>query len=303
MAFASGQAATMALMLALAPGRKRIVLPEDGYYGGRALAGRLRPHGAEPVPVDLRDLAAVERELSAAPSVLWAETPTNPLLRVADLARLGALAAAAGAPMVVDNTVATGLLQRPLEAGAMASLYSLTKATSGHSDVILGAVVSRDQELLAALRTWRSSGGGIPGPFEAWLALRGLKTLPLRIARQSASALAVAGHLAAHPRVAAVHYPGIDKATSELARRQMPAGFGPLLSFEVTPGNAEAADTVVASSRLILPATSFGGVESTWERRARWAGETAPPALIRLSVGVEPAADLITDIDQALEVL
>ena len=307
-AFASGQAASMALMLALAPGRERIVLPEDGYYGGRVLADRLRPHSTRPVPVDLRDLAAVERALAGAPSVLWAETPTNPLLRVADLTRLAGLATAAGAPMVVDNTVATGLLQRPLDAGATASLYSLTKAISGHSDVILGAVVSRDAGLLAELRAWRSSGGGVPGPFEAWLALRGLKTLPLRIARQSASALAIAGYLAGHPRVAAVHYPGIDrpgidKATSELARRQMPDGFGPLLSFEVTPGSADAADKVVASSRLILPATSFGGVESTWERRARWPAETAPAGLIRLSVGVEPAADLITDIDQALEVL
>jgi len=312
-AFASGQAASMALMLALAPGRERIVLPEDGYYGGRVLADRLRPHSTRPVPVDLRDLAAVERELTAAPSVLWAETPTNPLLRVADLSRLGALAAAAGAPMIVDNTVATGLLQRPLDAGATASLYSLTKAISGHSDVILGAVVSRDAGLVAELKAWRSSGGGIPGPFEAWLALRGLKTLPLRIARQSASALAIAGHLAGHPRVTAVHYPGVDRAgvdrpgadttTSELARRQMPDGFGPLLSFEVTPDGADAADKVVAASRLILPATSFGGVESTWERRARWPAETAPAGLIRLSVGVEPAADLITDIDEALEVL
>ena len=307
-AFASGQAASMALMLALAPGRERIVMPEDGYYGGRVLADRLRPHSTRPVPVDLRDLAAVDRELTAAPSVLWAETPTNPLLRVADLSRLGALAAEAGAPMIVDNTVATGLLQRPLDAGATASLYSLTKAISGHSDVILGAVVSRDAGLLAELKAWRSSGGGIPGPFEAWLALRGLKTLPLRIARQSASALAIAGHLAGHPRVTAVHYPGVDgpgadPTTSELARRQMPDGFGPLLSFEVTPDGADAADKVVAASRLILPATSFGGVESTWERRARWPAETAPAGLIRLSVGVEPAADLLTDIDEALEVL
>ena len=307
-AFASGQAASMALMLALAPGRERIVLPQDGYYGGRVLADRLRPHGAVPVPVDLQDLAAVERELAAAPSLLWAETPTNPLLRVADLARLGALAAAAGAPMVVDNTVATGLLQRPLEAGATASLYSLTKAVSGHSDVILGAVVSRDAGLLAALRAWRSSGGAIPGPFEAWLALRGLKTLPLRIARQSDSAMAIARHLTGHPRVAAVHYPGVDKSTAELTRRQMSRGSGPLLSFEVAPGgvlsdSAGAADKVVASSRLIVPATSFGGVESTWERRARWPAEAAPAGLIRLSVGVEPVADLITDIDEALEVL
>src|ERR1700749_2569112 len=298
-AFASGQAASMALMLALTPGRERIVLPEDGYYGGRVLADRLRPNGTRPVPVDLRDLAAVERELTAAPSLLWAETPTNPLLRVADLTRLAGIAAAAGAPMVVDNTVATGLLQRPLDAGATASLYSLTKSVSGHSDVVLGAVVSRDAGLLADVRAWRSSGGGIPGPFEAWLALRGLKTLPLRIARQSASALAIAGHMAGHPQVTAVHYPGISPAARDVAERQMPAGFGPLLSFEVTPGTAQAADEVVAAARLILPATSFGGVESTWERRARWAGETAPDALIRLSVGVEPATDLITDIDQA----
>jgi cystathionine beta-lyase/cystathionine gamma-synthase len=298
-AFASGQAASMALMLTMAEGRERIVLPADGYYGARVLADKLRPHGATPVRVDLRDLAAVTRELKAAPSVLWAETPTNPLLRVADLAGLAAVATAAGAPMIVDNTTATSLLQRPLDWGAAASLYSLTKAISGHSDVIAGAVVSRDAELLAGLRAWRSSGGGIPGPFEAWLALRGLKTLPLRIARQSASALAVARYLAGHRRVRAVHYPGLE--TTAVARRQMPDGFGPLLSFEVD--SAPAADQVVASSRLILPATSFGGVESTWERRARWPGETAPGGLIRLSVGIEPAADVIADIEQALKTL
>jgi len=302
--FASGQAASMALMLALAKGRQTIVLPSDGYYGTRVLADKLRPHGAVPVHVDLQDLAAVQRALGPpGSSLLWTETPTNPLLRVADLARLAELAAAAGAPMVTDNTVATGLLQRPLDCGATASLYSLTKALSGHSDVIGGAVVSRDGELLAALRAWRSSGGAIPGPFEAWLALRGLKTLPLRIARQSQSALAIARHLSAHPRVAAVHYPGVTGPTAELASRQMPAGFGPLLSFELIPDRAEAADQVVESSTLILPATSFGGVESTWERRARWAGETAPDGLIRLSVGVEPAADLITDTDDALKAL
>jgi cystathionine beta-lyase/cystathionine gamma-synthase len=167
--------------------------------------------------------------------------------------------------------------------------------------VILGAVVSRDAELLAGLRSWRSSGGGVPGPFEAWLALRGLKTLPLRIARQSDNASRIARHLTGHPRVRAVHYPGFERATAALVRRQMPHGCGPLLSFELD--SARAAEQVVASSRLILPATSFGGVESTWERRARWAGETAPDGLIRLSVGVEPAADLITDIDQALDTL
>jgi cystathionine beta-lyase/cystathionine gamma-synthase len=303
-AFASGQAASMALMLAVARGRARIVLPADGYYGTRVLADRLRPHGAEPVTADQQDLAAVERKLTAAPSVLWAETPTNPLLRVADLARLGELAAAAQAPMIVDNTVATALLQRPLDLGATASLYSLTKSISGHSDVIAGAVVSRDRELLAELRAWRTSGGGIPGPFEAWLALRGLKTLPLRLARQCESAGLIAAHLSGHPRVRAVHYPAL--APSAAVRRQMTGGFGPLLSFEVNPGEVDseaAADRVVASSRLILPATSFGGVESTWERRARWTAETAPAGLIRLSVGVEPIADLIGDIDNALDAL
>ncbi len=223
-AFASGQAASMALMLTLAESRERIVLPADGYYGARVLADKLRPHGAVPVHVDQQDLTATERELKAAPSVLWAETPTNPLLRVADLAGLAEAAAAAQAPMVVDNTTATGLLQRPLDWGAIASLYSLTKSVSGHSDVIAGAVVSRDAYLLARLRAWRTSGGGIVGPFEAWLALRGLKTLPLRIARQSESALAIARHLAAHPQVRAVHYPGLEPSTLEAAQRQMPAG-------------------------------------------------------------------------------
>ncbi|MBO0808236.1 MAG: PLP-dependent transferase [Actinobacteria bacterium] len=298
-AFASGQAAATALMLALAGGRQRIVLPDDGYYNIRVLADRLRPHGAEPVAVDLLDLAAVKQALAAAPAVLWAETPTNPLLRVADLARLGKLAAAAGAPMVVDNTVTTGLLQQPLDLGAVASLYSLTKAASGHADLLLGAVVSRDEALLAELRGWRATGGAIPGPFDAWLALRGLKTLPLRIARQCENAGALAAHLAGHPRVRSAHYPGTDPATRAVAGRQMPGGYGPLLSFELD-GGAAAADTVIAASRLIVPSTSFGGVESTWERRARWPGETAPGSLIRLSAGIEPAADLIADVDASL---
>ena len=295
--FASGQAASMALMLALAAGRSRIVFPHDGYYNTRALADRLRPHGAVAVAVDQLDLAVVEVALRGGPAVLWAETPTNPLLRVADLAALGALAAAAGAPFVVDNTVATGLLQRPLEFGAVASVYSLTKSISGHSDVLGGAVVTRDAELAESVRGWRTAGGAIPGPFESWLVLRGMKTLPLRIARQSENALAIAEFLAAHPRVAAVHYPGL--APSAVARLQMPGGFGPLLSFELA-GTAAQADAVVAAAALVVPATSFGGVESTWERRARWAAETAPETLIRLSAGIEPAADLVADIGAAL---
>jgi cystathionine gamma-synthase len=298
-AFASGQAASMALMLVLSEDRGRIVLPHDGYYNTRELAARLRCHGVEPVLTDLHDLDAVTRELSAAPGVLWAETPTNPLLKVADLGCLGALAKAAGAPMVVDNTVATGLLQQPLEHGAVASVCSLTKSASGHSDLVLGAVITRDRKLLEELRAWRTLGGGIPGPFEAWLALRGLRTLPLRIARQSQNALMLARHLAGHPRVRAIHYPGTSQQTLAVARRQMPSGFGPLLSFEID-GTAADADAVVTAARLILPATSFGGAESTWERRARWPGEAAPASLIRLSAGIEPVADLIADLDHSL---
>jgi cystathionine beta-lyase/cystathionine gamma-synthase len=295
--FASGQAASMALMLALAAGRERIVFPGDGYYNTRALAGRLRPHGAAAVAVDMLDLAAVRAALAAGPCVLWAETPTNPLLRVADLAALGEIAAAGGAPFVVDNTVATGLLQKPLEFGALASVYSLTKSLSGHSDVLGGAVVTRDAALAESVRGWRTSGGGIPGPFESWLVLRGMKTLPLRIERQSANALAIATFLAAQPRVTAVYYPGL--VASDTVLRQMPRGFGPLLSFELA-GTAADADKVVSAAQLIVPATSFGGVESSWERRGRWAAETAPETLIRLSAGVEPIGDLISDLTVAL---
>jgi cystathionine gamma-synthase len=303
--FASGQAASMALMLALAEDRQRIVFPDDGYYNTRVMAGKLRPRGAEAVAVDMLDLAAVSKALEGQPSVLWAETPTNPLLRVADLKRLGAIAAATGTPMVVDNTVATGLLQKPLDYGAVASVYALTKSISGHSDVLGGAVVSRDEGLLTAVRDWRTGGGAILGAFESWLVLRGLKTLPLRIERQSANAQAIAEFLLAHPRVRAVHYPGTSKATLELAHFQMPNGHGPLLSFELAgldggSGTAADGDTVVAAAQLIVPATSFGGVESTWERRARWAGETAPASLIRLSAGIEPIGDLLADIDEAL---
>jgi cystathionine gamma-synthase len=284
-------------MLSLAAGRSRIVFPPDGYYNTRALADRLRPHGAEAVVADQLDLAAVGQALRAGPSVLWAETPTNPLLRVADLSALGELAAATAAPFVVDNTVATALLQKPLEFGALASMYSLTKAISGHSDVLGGAVVTRDEDLARDLRDWRTAGGGIPGPFESWLVLRGMKTLDLRITRQSENASRIADFLAAHPRVTAVHYPGLRPSAA--AKAQLPRGFGPLLSFELA-GAAADADAVVAAARLVVPATSLGGVESTWERRARWAGETAPDTLIRLSAGIEPVEDLLADIGAAL---
>lgn len=309
--FASGMAATLNLMLALADlvaaGRRpRFVLPSDGYHGVRVLADMLLARGIEHTAVDQQDLAAVEQVLASGESagtapILWTETPTNPFLRVLDLRALAELARAHGAPLVCDNTTATAALQRPLECGATATLTSLSKAGSGHSDVLLGAVATRDTALLERLTLWRTHGGAIAGPFEAWLALRGLKTLPVRIERQSRSALAIASWLAAHPAVARVHYPGIEAATLELAGRQMPAGFGPLLSFELAGDrSAQRADSIIAKSRLIQHGTSFGGVESSWERRARWPAEHAPPDLIRLSVGLEDPAELRRDLELAL---
>lgn len=298
-AFASGQAASFALMLALCAERPQLVLPHDGYYLTRKLAGSLAPFGVRLLVLDQADLSAVSGALRSAPSVLWSESPTNPFLRVLDLQALAQAARAAGAPFVVDNTVATAALQRPLDLGATATITSLTKAASGHSDVVLGAATTRDAALHARLREGRTVAGGIPGPFESWIAHRGLLTLPLRIERQSATALEIARWLERHPRVRRVHYPGLEPTSTALARRQMPSGGGPLLSFELD-ADANTTDGAVRSARLIRCATSFGGVESSWERRARWASETAPESLIRLSIGLEAAADLQADIQQAL---
>lgn len=295
--FPSGQAASHAVLADLARTHRRIVLPDDGYYNTRALAA-VAAAGTEVRTVDLLDTAAVGDALAPAGAVLWAEAPTNPLLRVADLAALAAVAAGHGAPMVADNTIATAVLQRPLDLGAWATVTSLTKAAAGHSDLLLGAVVTRDAALADRLRDWRTVTGAVPGAFAAWLAARSLRTLPLRLARQCATALAIATHLHGHGRVTRVHYPGLVPQRA-VADRQMTGGYGPLLSFEVD-GPAAAADAVVDASRLIRAGTSFGGVASSWERRARWAAETAPPTLIRLAVGVEGPDDLIGDVDHAL---
>ncbi len=300
--FASGQAASFAVMLALGASGKRFVVPHDGYYGTRKVAGMLGPFGVETVPVDLADLDAVRAVMAPGRSVLWAESPTNPSLRVLDLVALAQIATEAGAPFVVDNTTATAALQRPLDLGATVTVTSLTKSTSGHADVVLGSVATRDPVLRDMLRMWRAQAGSIAGPFEAWLAHRGVLTLPLRIARQSESAEALARHLARHPRIRRVRHPALEISTLEIARRQMPNGFGPLLSFELD-GDAEATERVLAAAKIFRCATSFGGVESTWERRARWASETAPESLVRVSVGLEAVADLIADVDQALKVV
>jgi cystathionine gamma-synthase len=297
--FPSGQAASHALLWDLTRTGRRVVMSHDGYYNSRALAALVTASaGVGCVTVDQLDLRAVASALDGPTAVLWVETPSNPMLRVADLAALAELADAHGATMVSDNTLATSLLQQPCDLGSRASVYSLTKALGGHSDLLLGAVVSRDADLVARLREWRTLTGAIPGPFAAWLAARSLKTLAVRLQRQCDNALELAGHLERHERVTAVHYPGLPPGRS-VADRQMRGGYGPVLSFEID-GQPRHADAVVRASRLMYPGTSFGGVVSSWERRARWPGETAPPTLIRLAVGVEHVDDLVADVEHAL---
>jgi cystathionine gamma-synthase len=234
------------------------------------------------VPVD--DADAVARAADGA-AMVWLESPTNPNLDVADIAAAARACASAGALLVVDNTFATPVLQRPLELGADLVVHSATKLIAGHSDVVLGVVVTRDDDVLRRIDTHRRLHGAIPGPMEAWLALRGLRTLALRVERAQANAAALAERLAAHPAVAKVRYPGM----------------GAMVSIELA-GGAEAADALAAGVRLWHHATSLGGVESSLERRRRWPAESTAvsEALVRLSVGIEDVEDLWDDLADAL---
>ena len=298
---ASGQAATHAVYLAardvLGAQELVAVVPAEGYYNTRILAAALP--GVEARVVDQRDLGAIAAAMERGRSLLWVETPTNPLLRVLDLEALSALAAQSDSLLAVDNTLATAALQRPLDHGADVTMTSLTKAASGHSDIILGAVATRNPELAERVRWWRTLAGAIAGPTEAWLARRGLATLSLRIAQQSASAAQLAQRLGRHPAVTVVHYPDAD---DPVTARQLPTGRGPVLSF-VVRGAAVDADRVVGASRRIAPGTSFGGVASSWERRRRWSGDDCDESLIRLSVGIEPVDELWDDLVRALDTL
>ena len=300
-AFNAGIAAAAALLEEAVPGTA-VVMPTDVYYGIRVYAEeRLPGAGVEVRLVDPRDHNALDRALDGA-SLLWAETPANPLVAVADLATAGALAADRGVPWVCDNTFATPVLQHPLAFGAAASLHSVTKYIGGHSDLLMGAVACGNDALAARLRGRRGRSGTQPDGFSCWLARRGLQTLPLRVARHSASALELTRRALAHPAVERVHYPGLPEDPGhEVAGRQMTGGYGGILSLVVS-GGPEPAQRVVVACQLWIPATSLGGVESIIERRARWAGETADPALLRLSVGLEEVEDLWADLERALEV-
>lgn len=296
-AFASGMAALSAVLLGtLRPG-EAVVLPADGYYVVRAFArGHLAERGiARHELPTARPLSEVD--LAGAALVLL-ESPSNPGLDVCDIAAAAELAHRHGVPVAVDNTTATPLGQRPLELGADYSVSSDTKALTGHGDLLLGHVAVRDPDRAAALRGWRTSTGAIPGPFETWLAHRSLGTLDLRLARQAENGLALATLLAGRPEVTGLRYPGLPTDPAyPLAARQM-RRFGGVLSFRLASADAVAA--FLAAARLVVAATSFGGLHTTADRRAQWGGDVVPPGFVRLSAGCEDPADLVADVAAAL---
>ncbi|MEV0892596.1 PLP-dependent transferase [Promicromonospora sp. NPDC050262] len=313
--FSSGMAA-IAAAFSLVPDGGTLVLPRHAYQAGMVLARQISErHGVTLRYVDIADTDAVVGALDGA-DLLLVESPTNPMLEVADLPAVLGAARAAGVRSVVDNTFATPLGQRPLEHGADVVLHSVTKYLAGHSDVVLGALVTRDAALAATLREHRTLHGAIAGPFETWLALRGLRTLALRFERAQASAAELARRLAEHPEVAEVRHPSLPGDPGhERAKAQM-NGFGAIIGIRprlrpgaggaeaagTGPAAVERADAVVDAVRLWLPATSLGGVESMLERRRRWGTEahTVPEDLLRLSVGIEDVEDLWADLDAAL---
>ncbi|MEB7447814.1 trans-sulfuration enzyme family protein [Arthrobacter koreensis] len=298
--FSSGLAAVIAAM-SLIPAGGTLVMPRHSYQGSLLLAaGDARDGRINVRTVDIADTAEVIAALDGA-AMLWLESPTNPMLEVAELAVLADAAHQAGALVVVDNTFSTPLVTRPLELGADVVVHSVTKYLSGHSDVILGATVTSDPELRARLLTYRSLHGAVGGPFEVWLALRGLRTLALRVQRSMESAMDLAARLASHPGVEAVRYPGLPQDPGHARAAAQMDGFGSIVCIEVA-GGAEAADAVTEKVGLWLPATSLGGVESLIERRRRQPSEpvSVPENLLRLSVGIENVEDLWKDLDQAL---
>ena len=298
-AFASGMAGIAAIFDQLPTGSV-VALPDDCYQGVAGLAQAGQRRGRWTVHrVAVADTARWV-ELCGVADLIWLESPSNPLLTVGDLDAICAAPRKPGAILGVDNTFATPLNQRPLTLGADVAVQSVTKFIGGHSDLLGGVVTVRDANLLAALRQSRELTGATPGTLEAFLAVRGARTLALRLERAQHNAITLAERLARHPNVTLTRYPGLaSHPTHEAARRQL-KGFGTIISFDVR-GDASAAEAVCAGLQLIQHATSLGAVESTMERRASIPGqEHLPPTLLRLSVGIEAVEDLWTDLDRAL---
>ena len=281
-AFSSGMAAAAAALFALAP--KVLVLPSFSYMGVRALVADLEKQSRMEVRfVDIANTAEVVAATAGA-DVVWIETPTNPTLDVADIPAICMAAAAAGAKVVVDSTFATPICAQPLADGATIVIHSGTKFIGGHSDLLIGLAVASDDAVYERLHETRLMNGSTPGSLEAFLALRGVRTLPLRMERMQANAVEVVARLNAHPAVCDVRYPG----------------FGAMVSFVLRDG-ADAADGVCRAVQMIVPATSLGGVETSLERRQKYAGDAlVPPGLIRMSVGIEHVEDIWADLLAAL---
>ncbi len=298
--YSSGMAAVTAVFSTLPVGAK-VVASNQGYSGVMTLLGNLAAaKKLNPKFVSIADTAEVIAALDGA-DLLWIESPTNPSLDVADMPTLIKEAKSRGITVAVDNTFATALTQQPILMGADIVMNSVTKYLAGHSDVVLGSLSSNNPELFKAVEDARKFNGSIPGPFEAWLALRGIRTFPLRFQRASENALEIAKRLSAHPLVTRVRYPGLPSDPQHAKAKAFMKGFGAIVSFEYD-GDGAATDKVCESSKIVTYATSLGGVESLWERRRRWPIESAsvPESLIRLSLGCEDVDDLWADIDAAL---
>ena len=306
-AFSSGMAATdCALRAMLRPG-DHVVIPNDAYGGTFRLIDKVFTRwNVNYTPVALSDLDAVRAAITPQTRLIWVETPTNPLLYIADIAAIAELGKQSSAKVLVDNTFASPALQQPLTLGADVVLHSTTKYIGGHSDVVGGALVTNDNELDDAFAFLQNGAGAVPGPFDAYLTIRGLKTLVLRMERHNENASAVAEFLAGHPSVSTVLYPGLPTHPGhEIAARQM-AGFGGMVSVRMRGGRA-AAEDLCARTRVFILAESLGGVESLIEHPSAMTHASTfgsqlevPDDLVRLSVGIEDVADLLADLQQAL---
>jgi cystathionine gamma-synthase len=300
-AFGSGLAASSAILQALAPG-DHVIAPTDVYHGMTKLLREVfMPWGLEVSFVDMTSLDEINKAVRPRTKLFWVETPSNPRLKITDIARVVEAAHAAGAICACDNTWAP-IVQRPLELGADLAVHATTKYFGGHSDVTGGVVIAKARTaFFERIREIQTTGGAVPSPFDCWLVLRGMRSLPWRMRAHSENASKVAAWLAGHPRVETVHYPGLSSHVGhEIAARQMSA-FSGMLSFEVQ-GGREAALAVAAKTGIFIRATSLGGVESLIEHRASIKGEDprTPQGLLRLSIGLEHADDLIEDLAQAL---
>lgn len=294
--FSSGMAAISSVFSLLPPGAI-IVAAENGYQGTTTMLKKM--HEAKKLEVRFVNLPNTDAVLKALPGaqMLYLESPTNPAIEVVDLPVVIAAGKKAGSIVVVDSTLATPMVQNPLALGADIALHSVTKYLSGHSDILLGCVVTNDESIFERVEQARRYGGAIPGPFEAWIALRGLRTFALRMQRSQENAMELAKRLEKDPRVLKVRYPGLASDPYHERAKSFMKGFGAMISFEVKADIAQI-DKMCNSSTLITNATSLGGVESIWERRRRWATEshTIPENLIRFSVGIENVDDLWSDI-------